>query len=103
HEGTISRQTDKLRDRCLEHIRTRLLAQGWTGDDLTDFILTEMGPLLLDEPRLGADRLAGLLAARGRSLPAAAPAVCPPEQRFSSPSCRTKHSVRSFFSAAVRK
>ena len=75
HEGTISRQTDKLRDRCLEHIRTRLLAQGWTGDDLIDFILTEMGPLLLDEPRLGADRLAGLLAARGRSLPAAAPAV----------------------------
>jgi RNA polymerase sigma factor (sigma-70 family) len=70
HEGTVSRQTDKLRDRCLDQIRTRLLAQGWTGDDLTGFILTEMGPLLLDEPRLGADRLAGLLAARGRSLPA---------------------------------
>ncbi len=69
HEGTISRQTDKLRDRCLEQIRTSLLAQGWTGDDLTGFILTEMGPLLLDEPRLGADRLASLLVARGRSLP----------------------------------
>jgi RNA polymerase sigma factor (sigma-70 family) len=70
HEGTISRQTDKLRDHCLDQIRDRLLAQGWTGEDLTEFILTEMGPLLLDEPRLGADRLAALLAARGRSLPA---------------------------------
>jgi UDP-N-acetylmuramoyl-L-alanyl-D-glutamate--2,6-diaminopimelate ligase len=40
------------------------------GDDLSEFVLTEMGPLLLDEPRLGADRLAGLLATRGRSLPA---------------------------------
>jgi RNA polymerase sigma factor (sigma-70 family) len=69
HEGTISRQTDKLRDRCLDQIRRRLLDQGWTGDDLSGFVLTEMGPLLLDEPRLGADRLAGLLAARGRRLP----------------------------------
>ena len=74
HEGTISRQTDKLRDRCLEQISHRLVAQGWTGDDLTEYILTEMGPLLLDEPRLGADRLASLLAARGRSLPATAAA-----------------------------
>jgi RNA polymerase sigma factor (sigma-70 family) len=69
HEGTISRQTDKLRDHCLDRIRDRLLAQGWTGEDLTEFILTEMGPLLLDEPRLGADRLSILLAARGRTLP----------------------------------
>jgi RNA polymerase sigma factor (sigma-70 family) len=69
HEGTISRQTDKLRDRCLEQIRTRLLAEGWTGDDLSDLIVTEMGPLLLDEPRLSADRLAAMLAARGHSLP----------------------------------
>lgn len=69
HEGTVSRQTDKLRDRCLEQIRTTLAAQGWTGDDLTSLILTEMGPLLLDEPRLGADRLAQLLAERGKALP----------------------------------
>ena len=73
HEGTISRQTDKLRDHCLEQIRERLLAQGWTGDDLTEFVLTEMGPLLLDEPRLGAERLAALLADRGRALPAPQP------------------------------
>jgi RNA polymerase sigma factor (sigma-70 family) len=70
HEGTISRQTDKLRDHCLDQIRDRLLAQGWTGDDLIKFILTEMTPLLLDEPRLAGDRLAALLAARGKTLPA---------------------------------
>lgn len=71
HEGTVSRQTDKLRDHCLDRIRDKLLAQDWTGDDLGELVLTEMGPLLLDEPRLGADRLAGLLAARGKALPAA--------------------------------
>jgi len=69
HEGTISRQTDKLRDRFLEEIRKRLIAEGWTGDDLTELILSEMGPVLLDEPRLGAERLAALLAARGGVLP----------------------------------
>jgi hypothetical protein len=69
HEGTISRQTDKLRDRVLEHVRRRLTAEGWTGEDLTELILSEMGPLLLDEPRLGADRLAAILAARGRPWP----------------------------------
>src|SRR5262249_54401304 len=69
HEGTISRQTTHLRDRCLEHISQRLLAQGWTGDDLSAFVLNEMGGLLMDDPRLSADRLAGLLAARGKKLP----------------------------------
>jgi RNA polymerase sigma factor (sigma-70 family) len=72
HEGTISRQTSQLRDRCLEAISKRLLAQGWTGDDLSRFVLSEMGSLLLDEPRLSADRLAALLAARGKELPATA-------------------------------
>jgi RNA polymerase sigma factor (sigma-70 family) len=75
HEGTVSRQTDKLRDHCLDQIRDRLLAQGWTGEDLTEFILTEMGPLLLDEPRLGADRLAALLAKKGRELPVTPPSA----------------------------
>lgn len=69
HEGTVSRQTSQLRDRCLDHISHRLLAQGWTGDDLSGFVLNEMGGLLMDEPRLSADRLAGLLAARGKKLP----------------------------------
>jgi RNA polymerase sigma factor (sigma-70 family) len=69
HEGTVSRQTAHLRDRCLDHISRRLLAEGWTGDDLSGYVLNEMGPLLLDEPRLAADRLAALLAARGKKLP----------------------------------
>lgn len=73
HEGTISRQTDKLRDRVLERIRERLTAAGWADDDLMEFILTEMGPVLLDEPRLSADRLAALLTDRGRRLPALPP------------------------------
>jgi RNA polymerase sigma factor (sigma-70 family) len=69
HEGTISRQTSHLRDRCLEAIGQRLVAQGWTGDDLSGFVLTEMGGLLMDEPRLSADQLARALAARGKALP----------------------------------
>jgi RNA polymerase sigma factor (sigma-70 family) len=72
HEGTISRQTTQLRDRCLEVIGNNLLAQGWTGEDLSGFILNEMGALLMDELRLSADHLAGLLAARGlKPLPVA--------------------------------
>jgi RNA polymerase sigma factor (sigma-70 family) len=72
HEGTLSRQTTQLRDRCLQAISQRLLAQGWTGDDLSAFVLNEMGGLLRDEPRLSADHLARLLAARGKKLPAEA-------------------------------
>ena len=71
HEGTISRQTDKLRDGALESIRTRLIADGWTGDDLEGYILTEMGGLLIDDPRLSADQLGRLLHAKGKSLPVA--------------------------------
>jgi hypothetical protein len=70
HEGTISRQTSHLRDRCLEAIGKRLVAQGWTGDDLSGFVLTEMGGLLMDEPRLAADQLARSLAQRGKAVPA---------------------------------
>ena len=39
------------------------------GDDLFGFIRKEMYSVLLEEPRLSADRLAALLAARGKSLP----------------------------------
>jgi hypothetical protein len=70
HEGTISRQTEKLRDRCLDHIAQRLLAQGWTGEGLFDYVRNEMGSLLMDDPRLSADRLAKLLAVKGKKLPA---------------------------------
>jgi RNA polymerase sigma factor (sigma-70 family) len=69
HEGTISRQTTHLADRCLERIGERLRGEGWTGDDLSEFVRTEMGSLLMDEPRLSADRLARLLSARGKDAP----------------------------------
>jgi hypothetical protein len=45
------------------------LQQGWTGEDLSGYVLNEMGGLLMDDPRLSADRLAALLAARGKKLP----------------------------------
>jgi RNA polymerase sigma factor (sigma-70 family) len=70
HEGNVSRQTGRLRDRCLERIGQTLCELGWTGDDLSGFVLKEMDSVLLDEPRLAADRLAALLAARGKSVPA---------------------------------
>jgi len=71
HEGSISRRTDKLRERAIEQIRERLVAEGWTGDDVEGFILTELGPLLTDDPRLSADQLGRMLAARGKTLPRA--------------------------------
>jgi RNA polymerase sigma factor (sigma-70 family) len=69
HEGNISRQTTRLRDHCLEQIGEHLRTLGWTGDDLSGFVFKEMDSLLLDEPRLSADRLAALLAARGKAPP----------------------------------
>lgn len=69
HEGNVSRQTDRLRDRCLEQIGTHLRTLGWTGDDLSIVLFTEMESLVLDEPCLSADRLAALLAARGKAPP----------------------------------
>jgi RNA polymerase sigma factor (sigma-70 family) len=73
HEGNISRQTAKLRDRCLDHVGQRLVELGWTGDDLGSFVLKEMDSLLMDEPRLSLDRLSALLARRGKELPAPTP------------------------------
>jgi hypothetical protein len=69
HEGTISRRTDALRDQCLEFIGKRLLEQGWTGDDLSELVRTEMQGVLLDDPRLAVDNLARILAQQGRKLP----------------------------------
>jgi RNA polymerase sigma factor (sigma-70 family) len=73
HEGNVSRQTARLRDHCLEEIGRHLVEQGWTGDDLSEFVLKEMDSLVLDDPRLSAERLAALLAARGKRLPALPP------------------------------
>lgn len=68
HEGTISRRTDALRDQCLDFLTQRLTAEGWTGDDLFNFIRTEMHNLLLDDPRLSADHLAQILGRMGKKL-----------------------------------
>jgi RNA polymerase sigma factor (sigma-70 family) len=73
HEGTISRQTTQLRDRLLDAIGERLLREGWAGDDLSAFVLTEMANLMMDDPRLSVDQLARLLAARGKALPVSSP------------------------------
>jgi RNA polymerase sigma factor (sigma-70 family) len=75
HEGNISRQAARLRDRCLEQIGVHLRTLGWTGDDLSGFVFTEMDSLLLDEPRMSADRLAALLGARGKTLPVGSQSV----------------------------
>lgn len=69
HEGNVSRQTGRLREVFVAAIREQMQSQGWTNDDLDGLILTEMESLLLEEPRLAADRLAALLAARGRPVP----------------------------------
>jgi hypothetical protein len=61
HEGTISRRTDQLCKNCLEAVGQRLVEQGWTGDDVFDYIRTEMAGLLLAHPRLAADYLAKVL------------------------------------------
>jgi hypothetical protein len=70
HEGNVSRQTTKLRDHCVEEIGEKLRQQGWTGDDLDGYVNTEMASVLMDDPRLSADHLAAILAARGQKLPA---------------------------------
>jgi len=68
HEGTISRRTDALREQCLDFLSKRLMAEGWTGDDLFTFVRTEMHHLLLDDPRLSVDHLAQILARMGKSV-----------------------------------
>jgi RNA polymerase sigma factor (sigma-70 family) len=69
HEGNVTRKIDALSKSCHERIGTALRDLGWTGDDLQGFILKEMASVLLDEPRLSADRLAATLAARGKAIP----------------------------------
>jgi hypothetical protein len=71
HEGTLSRRTDQLREQCLEFVGKRLVDEGWTGDNLFEFVRGEMHNLLLDDARLSADHLAQILARLGKKLPAA--------------------------------
>lgn len=70
NEGTLTRRTDKLRDRALEAIGNKLVEDGWTGENIEEFILTELGAILTDDPRLSADNLGRILAAKGKALPA---------------------------------
>ena len=70
--AVANKVTDHLRDQCLEFLSKRLVEAGWTGDDLFEFIRTEMAGLLLDDPRLSVDNLARLLAAQGKKPPRAA-------------------------------
>jgi hypothetical protein len=69
HEGNLSRQTDHLREQWLACIGRRLLALGWTGNDLSEYVRTEMPSVLLDDPHLSVDRLAHLLSVAGKRLP----------------------------------
>ncbi len=61
HEGTLSRRTDNLRERCLAFLEKCLVEQGWAGDNLAEYVRTEMQNLLLDAPQLAADRLAKIM------------------------------------------
>lgn len=70
HEGTLTRRTDKLREKALESIGTRLINEGWTGSDLEHLILNELGSVLTDDPRLSAAALGKLLGAKGKKVPA---------------------------------
>jgi RNA polymerase sigma factor (sigma-70 family) len=74
HEGNLSRQIDQIRDRCLESISTKLLTQGWTGDDLNEYVRTEMPGVLLDDHRLSVDHLAELMSKAKIRKPKAEPA-----------------------------
>jgi RNA polymerase sigma factor (sigma-70 family) len=69
HEGNIGRKTDKLSKHCRDRVGEHLQRVGWTGDDLGAYVMKEMDSLLLDEPRFSADRLAALLAERGKQPP----------------------------------
>jgi RNA polymerase sigma factor (sigma-70 family) len=69
HEGTISRRADHLSQRCLEYLSRRLAESGWTGENVFDFVRTEMAGLLLDHPSLSVDHLAEILAGMGKALP----------------------------------
>jgi RNA polymerase sigma factor (sigma-70 family) len=70
HEGTLTRRTDKLRDKALELIGGKLIEAGWAGDDLEALVLTELGGVLTDDPRMSASALGRLLGAKGKKVPA---------------------------------
>lgn len=62
HEGNVTRKIDGISQKCHERIGQSLRELGWTGEDLYGFIRKEMYSVLLEEPRLAADRLAAMVA-----------------------------------------
>jgi RNA polymerase sigma factor (sigma-70 family) len=70
HEGNVSRRLDTLVEQFQERVGQTLADLGWTGDNLMEFVRTELDTVLLAEPRLSADRLATLAANLGQTLPA---------------------------------
>src|SRR4029079_4154035 len=52
HEGTLSRQIDNRRARGVTEIQEQLEAEGWSEDNLQEYVMTEMAGVLLDDPRL---------------------------------------------------
>lgn len=69
HEGTLSRQIDRLRERCVTEIQSQLESQGWVEDDLQAYIMTEMAGVLLADPRLSLARLGQSLRRLGIRAP----------------------------------
>lgn len=65
HEGTLSRQLDKLRERCVNEIQQQLEAQGWTEEDIQGYILSEMATVLLEDSRLSISSLGQLMKKKG--------------------------------------
>jgi RNA polymerase sigma factor (sigma-70 family) len=71
HEGTLSRQIDKLRERCVTEIQSQLESQGWSEDNLQEYIMTEMAGVLVDDQRLSLASLGHLMRRQGLAIPAA--------------------------------
>ena len=46
------RRTDALRDQCLDVLSRRLTESGWTGDDLSEFVRTEMHAQMREDAAL---------------------------------------------------
>ncbi len=69
HEGNISKRITQLQERCHVELTRQLEAQHWTGENLSEYIRTEMPALLMDDPRLAADQLAQILQKRGKGVP----------------------------------
>jgi len=69
HEGTISGRTTSFGIMPCKRLGI-VSSRGVDRDDLEQFVLTELGGVLTDDPRLSAEELRRLLSAKGKSVPA---------------------------------